>query len=91
MKNIFSKKTLALILTVLSICTALTGCAKNKIRHISLSEVDTPRIIYMLGEDLDLTCGAISVTYEKEEKTVFPEVVVYFHRNISWLCCVGQW
>ena len=70
MKNIFSIKALALILTVLSICTALTGCAKNKIRHISLSEADTPRIIYMLGEDLDLTNGAITVAYDKEEKTV---------------------
>lgn len=28
---------------------------------------------------------------KKEEKTVFPEVVVYSHRNISWLCSVGQW
>ena len=28
---------------------------------------------------------------KKEEKTVFPEVVVYSHRNISWLCSVGKW
>ena len=84
MKNLFSKKALALILTVLSICAALTGCAKNKIKGISLSEIDTPRLVYILGEELDLSRGSIIATYDKEEKTVAlddPDVSVSGYDN----------
>ncbi len=70
MKNKVFKNTLSLFLTVLSICAALTGCAKNKIKGISLSENDTPRLVYILGEELDLSRGAIIATYDKEEHTV---------------------
>ena len=69
-ENKIFKKALGLILTVLSICAALTGCANNKIKGISLSEVDTPRLIYMLGEELDLSRGTVIATYNKEEKNI---------------------
>ena len=30
-------------------------------------------------------------TKSKKKKKPFSEVAVYSHRNISWLCSVGQW
>jgi len=69
-KNKIFKNTLALFLTVLCFCAALSGCAKSKITHISISEVNTPRLIYILGDGLDLSLGALEVTEGKEEKTI---------------------
>ena len=69
-ENKIFKNTLALFLTVLCFCAALSGCAKSKITHISISEVNTPRLIYILDDELDLSLGALDVTEGKEEKTI---------------------
>jgi len=69
----FNFKIIALpILLILTVCiiTIFTGCGKAEISDISVSKSDPPRLEYVVGQELDLTRGSITVKEGKKEKNV---------------------
>lgn len=74
MKQTKKVKITLLLLVVLVMATmwALTGCGKDEITEIYITNNDLPRISYVEGQELDLSDGRLTAIVNGEEESTVP-------------------
>ena len=71
MKNNKSRKVLlCLVLVLLTSICLLVGCKDKGITSISIKSTDMPRTTYVVGQDLDLSTGVLTVLKDGDESSV---------------------